>query len=77
MDEIFVWLSMILLVAAPLASVIWLYISWNRMREAVPFTPEYSKRKVRLIIVAVITGILVSSYIAVMAIYGVKVFFAA
>ena len=45
-------------------------------KETVPFTPEHSKKKVRLIIAAVIAGIFVSIYVVIMAIYGVKVYFA-
>lgn len=76
MFDLIVWLSLIALIAAPVISVIYLYISWNRFREAVPFTPERTKQKIRLIIAAVIASIFVLVYIAVMAIYGVTVFFA-
>ena len=76
MEEIIAWGSLMALIAAPLISIIWLYLSWNRFKETVPFTPEHSKKKVRLIIAAVIAGIFVSIYLIIMAIYGVKVYFA-
>lgn len=76
MEEIIAWGSLIALVAAPLISIIWLYLSWNRYKETVPFTPEHNKKKIRLIIAAVIAGIFVSIYVVIMAIYGVKVYFA-
>lgn len=64
------------LLGGPLVSVIWLLISWSRYKETVPFTPEHSKMKKRLTIAAIIAGIMVSIYIIIMAIYGVKVYFA-
>ncbi len=71
------WLCIVLvLLGLPLSSIIWLYICWNKYKETIPFTPEHDKKKVRLIIAAVVAGILVSIYIAIMAIYGVTVFFA-
>lgn len=71
------WLCITLvLVGLPLASIIWLYLSWNRYKETIPFTPEHEKKKVRLIIAAVLAGILVGLYLVIMAIYGVTVFFA-
>lgn len=76
MEEIIAWVSLIALVAAPLISIIYLYMSWNRFKETVPFTPEHTKKKVRLIIAAAIAAIFVTIYIIIMAIYGVKVFFA-
>lgn len=76
MEEIIAWGSLIALVAAPLISIIWLYLSWTRYKETVPFTPEHNKKKVRLIIAAIIAGIFVSIYVVIMAIYGVKVYFA-
>ena len=76
MEEILAWIPLIALVVAPLTSIIYLYISWNRFKETVPFTPEHSKKKDRLIIAAVIAGIFLAVYIVVMAIYGVRVFFA-
>ena len=76
MTEFFIWLALLSLIILPVVSVIYLYISWNRFRAAVPFTPERDKQKVRLIIAAVIAGIVLSIFIAAMAIYGVKVFFA-
>ena len=76
MEGIIVWGSLIALVAAPLMSIIWLCLSWNRFKETVPFTPEHDKKKVRLIIAAVIAVILVGIYLVIMGIYGVKVFFA-
>lgn len=76
MEEILAWIPLIALVAAPLASIIYLYLSWNRFKESVPFTPERKKNQVRLIIATVIAGIFVSIYLVVMGIYGVKVVFA-
>jgi predicted secreted protein len=76
MNELISWVPLIALVVAPLASIIWLYLSWNRFKETVPFTPEHDKKKRRFIIAAVIAGIFVCIYIVVMVIYGVKVFFA-
>ena len=76
MFDLIVWVSLIALIAAPVLSVIYLYISWNRLRETVPFTPEHKKQKIRLIIAAIIASIFVIIYIAVMVLYGVKVFFA-
>ena len=76
MEELIAWGSLIALVAAPLTSIIWLYLSWTRFKETVPFTPEHQKKKVRLIIAAVIAAILVGIYLVIMGIYGVKVFFA-
>ena len=76
MPEVIAWIFLISLVVAPLTSIIWLYLSWNRFKETVPFTPEHSKKKVRLIIAAVIAAIFLCIYVVVMAIYGVKVFFA-
>lgn len=76
MTEFLVWLGLISLIIMPVLSVIYLYFSWNRFRAAVPFTPERDKERIRLIIAAVITGIVLSIFVAAMAIYGVKVFFA-
>ena len=76
MEEIITWVSLIALVAAPLTSIIYLYLSWNRFKETVPFTPEHNKKKVRLIIAAVIAGIMVAVYGVIMGIYGVRVYFA-
>ena len=76
MEEIFSWVPLIALVAAPLTSIIYLYLSWNRFKETVPFTPEHSRKKVRLIISAVIAAVFLVAYAIVMGIYGVKVFFA-
>ena len=76
MSEIIAWIFLISLVVMPITSIIWLYLTWNKFKETVPFTPEHNKKKRRLIIVAVITAILVGYYVVVMAIYGVKVFFA-
>ena len=74
--EVFAWVSLIALILVPLLSIIWLCLSWSRFKETVPFTPEHRKKKVRLIIAAVITGIFVGIYLVIMAIYGVKVYFA-
>lgn len=76
MSEIIAWIFLISLVVMPLTSIIWLYLTWNKFKETVPFTPEHDKKKRRLIVVAVITAIFIGFYVAVMAIYGVKVFFA-
>jgi uncharacterized Tic20 family protein len=76
MGEIIAWASLIALVLAPFTSIIYLCLSWSRFKETVPFTPEHSKKKVRLIIAAVLAAIFVGTYIAIMAIFGVKVFFA-
>ncbi len=76
MGELVAWGSLIALIVVPLISIILLCISWSRFKETVPFTPEHSKKKVRLIVVAVFTGIVMAIYVTVMVIYGVKVFFA-
>ena len=76
MVDLIIWLSLIALIAAPLISVIYLYMSWNRFRETIPFTPERKKQKVRLIFAAILASIFVIIYITVMVIYGVTVFFA-
>lgn len=76
MEELLAWIPLIALVAAPLTSIIWLYLSWNRFKETVPFTPEHKRKKIRLIIAAVIAAILVGVYLVIMGIYGVKVVFA-
>lgn len=76
MKDLIAWGSLIALVGAPLISIIWLGISWSRFKETVPFTPEHTKKKTRLIIAAVICAIFVGIYLIIMAIYGVKVFFA-
>lgn len=76
MEELIAWGSLIALVGAPLMSIIWLCLSWSRFKETVPFTPEHQKKKIRLIVAAVIAGIFLSIYVVIMAIYGVKVFFA-
>jgi uncharacterized Tic20 family protein len=76
MEEILAWLPLIALVGAPLTSIIYLYLSWTRFKETIPFTDEYRKKKIRLIIAAVIAGILVTIYLIIMGIYGVKVYFA-
>ena len=74
--EVIAWASLIALILVPLLSIIWLCMSWSRFKETVPFTPEHRKKKVRLIIAAVITGIVMAIYVTIMAIYGVKVYFA-
>ena len=76
MGEIIAWASLIALVVVPFLSIIWLYLCWTRYKETIPFTPEHDKKKIRLIIAAVIAGICVSIYVVIMAIYGVKVYFA-
>ena len=76
MSEIIAWIFLISLVVMPLTSIIWLYLTWNKFKETVPFTPEHSKKKRRLIVVAVITAIILAIYVVIMTIYGVKVFFA-
>ena len=76
MGEIIAWGSLIALVVAPLTSIIYLYLCWTRFKETIPFTPEHTKKKVRLIIAAVIAAILVGIYLVIMGIYGVKVYFA-
>ena len=77
MEGLVKWVCITLvLLGLPLSSIIWLYISWNRYKETIPFTPEHEKKKVQLIIAAVLAGILVSLYVVIMAIYGVTVFFA-
>ena len=77
MEGLVKWVCITLvLLGLPLSSVIWLCLSWSRYKETVPFTPEHKKKKLRLIIAAVIAGILVSIYLVIMAIYGVTVFFA-
>ena len=76
MEEFIAWLFLVALVAAPLVSIIWLYISWNRFKETIPFTPEHAQKKRRLVIAAVIAGVFVAIYVVIMVIYGVKVFFA-
>ena len=76
MVDLIIWLSLIALIAAPVISVIYLYMSWNRFRETIPFTPERKKQKVRLIFAAILASIFVIIYITVMVIYGVTVFFA-
>ena len=74
--EIIAWASLIALVLVPFTSIIWLCLSWSRFKETVPFTPEHTQKKKRLIIAAVVAGIFVSIYVVIMAIYGVKVYFA-
>ena len=77
MQEMIKWLCIIaVLVGAPLGSAIWLYLSWNRYKEAVPFTEENKKQKARLTVAAVIAAVMVGFYLIVMGIYGVTVFFA-
>lgn len=77
MLEFFKWAVIFLaFLGAPLVSLVWLYLSWNRYKETIPFTPEHQRKKVRLIIAAILAGILVGIYLVVMAIYGVTVFFA-
>lgn len=77
MQEMIKWLCIIaVLVGAPLGSVIWLYLSWNRYKETVPFTEENKKQKLRLTVAAVIAAVMVGFYLIVMGIYGVTVFFA-
>ena len=76
MGEMIAWAALIALIIVPLISVIWLCLSWSRFKETIPFTPEHTKKKVILIIAAVITTIVMAIYITIMAIYGVKVFFA-
>ena len=77
MQDFFFWAAIFAaFLGAPLISVIWLYLSWNRYKETIPFTPEHQKKKVRLIIAAILAGIFVGIYLVVMAIYGVTVFFA-
>ena len=74
--EVIAWISLIALILIPLLSIIWLCLSWSRFKETVPFTPEHRKKKVHLIVAAVMTGIFVSIYLVIMAIYGVTVYFA-
>ncbi len=77
MEGLLKWVCItMVLLGLPLASIIWLYLSWNRYKETIPFTPEHKKKKIRLIIAAVLAGILVTLYAVIMAIYGVTVFFA-
>ena len=77
MEGLLKWVCItMVLLGLPLASIIWLYLSWNRYKETIPFTPEHKKKKIRLIIAAVLAGILVTFYAVIMAIYGVTVFFA-
>ena len=77
MEGLLKWVCITLvLLGLPLGSIIWLYLSWNRYKETIPFTPEHKKMKIRLIIAAVLAGILVTLYAVVMAIYGATVFFA-
>ena len=76
MEEMIAWASLIALIVVPLLSIIWLCMSWSRFKETVPFTPEHTKKKVMLIIAAVFTAIVMTIYVIIMAIYGVKVYFA-
>lgn len=76
MGELIAWASLIALIVVPLVSIILLCFTWGRFKETIPFTPEHSKKKKQLIVVAVMTGIVMSIYVTVMVIYGVKVFFA-
>lgn len=76
MEEMIAWASLIALIVVPLLSIIWLCVSWSRFKETIPFTPEHTKKKVMLITAAVFTTIVMTIYVIIMAIYGVKVFFA-
>lgn len=76
MNEVIAWASLIALILVPLMSIIWMCLSWSRFKETIPFTPEHPKKKVMFIISAVITAIVMSIYLVIMGIYGVKVFFA-
>ena len=76
MGELIAWGFLISLIIIPLISIIWLCLSWSRFKETVPFTKEHTRKKVMLIIAAVITAIVMAIYITIMAIYGVKVYFA-
>lgn len=64
------------LVGGPLTSILWFCFSWSKFKSCIPFTPEYRKSKIRLIVSAVIAGIALAMFLIIMAIYGVTVFFA-
>lgn len=66
----------ILLICVPFASIVYLVWCWNRYKETIPFTPENDKTKKRLILAAIIAGVCMTLYLTIMAIYGVKVYFA-
>lgn len=65
-----------MLIGGPVASILWLCFSWSKFKSAVPFTAEYQRNKVRLIISAVVAGVVMAVFLTIMAIYGVKVYFA-
>ena len=76
MNEVIACASLIALILVALMSIIWMCLSWSRFKETIAFTPEHSKKKVMFIISAVITAIVMTIYLVIMGIYGVKVFFA-
>ena len=73
---ILVGLSIFMLVAGPVASILWFMFSWSKFKSCIPFTQEYEKKKVRLIVSAVVAGIMLAVFLTIMVIYGVTVFFA-
>ena len=65
-----------MLVGGPLASILWFCFSWSKFKSSIPFTPEYRRKKIRLIVSAVVAGIVMAIFLTIMAIYGVTVYFA-
>lgn len=76
MSTLYWALSFFMLIGGPFASILWLCISWSKYKSCVPFTPEYSRKKKWLIISAVVTSVVMTVFLTIMAIYGVKVYFA-
>ena len=65
-----------MLVGAPLTSILWFCFSWSKFKSCIPFTAEYKKKKIRLIISAVVAGVTMAIFLTIMGIYGVTVYFA-
>lgn len=71
------WIIMyFMLLGGPIASIVWLCSSWSKYKSTVPFTPEHDKQKTRVIVAAVVAGVIMTVFLTIMAIYGVTVFFA-
>lgn len=70
------FLYFFMLMAAPLASILFFCSSWSKYKNSIPFTPEHDKYKKRLIVSAVVAGIVLAIFFTIMAIFGVTVFFA-
>lgn len=72
----FTWfIYFFMLMAGPLVSILWFCSNWKKYKNTIPFTPEHDKYKKRVIVSAIVGGIVLAIFFTIMGIFGVTVFF--